>query len=332
MLLGGKEEAAQSPRRSSEKPRGMLVPLFHYGIHAWISALPPLQHLKEDYSNVFQVVPGFEFITYPSLRQNLKGFREPEPHRFMISDEASCWSHLLSSSSDTVMFPRYQNIQKTRLRKISSGPDSTKKSQKLKGAKIPMRKRARPAMSRMTASDRKTLVQFPFSSMVESGETSTSSEGLIEAGAGLTRFYAFHINPFGGVQGVIVPFIVVTGGLAPGHPAGFFLAQPLGYFPRQHHDHAVPLLPIGFILGHRDVAHVPHEPQAQAEEGDEGAGVDQEVAVEASVDAQVGEYPDEKQDQTDDVKSNGEEKQRHAAADTLDQLHGGNITASLSSV
>lgn len=52
----------------------------------------------------------------------------------------------------------YQNIQKTRLRKISTGPDSTKKSQKLKGAKIPTKKRTRPTMSKIKAMDRKNLV------------------------------------------------------------------------------------------------------------------------------------------------------------------------------
>lgn len=75
----------------------------------------------------------------------------------------------LSSSSDTVRFPRYQNIQKTRLRKISRGPDSTKKSQKLKGAKIPTKKRTRPTTSRITASDTKRMVNLPCS-MARPGE------------------------------------------------------------------------------------------------------------------------------------------------------------------
>lgn len=48
-------------------------------------------------------------------------------------------------------FPRYQKIQKTRLRKIMRGPEKTKKSQKLRGAKIPTKKRMRPAASRKTA-------------------------------------------------------------------------------------------------------------------------------------------------------------------------------------
>lgn len=69
----------------------------------------------------------------------------------------------LSSSSDTVMFPMYQNIQRMRLRKISSGPESTKKSQKLKGAAIPMKKITRPTMSIITASERKKVVNLLFS-------------------------------------------------------------------------------------------------------------------------------------------------------------------------
>lgn len=67
----------------------------------------------------------------------------------------------LSSSSDTLMFPMYQNIQKNVLMKISKGPDSTKKSQKLKGAKIPTKKRISPATSKITAIDTKMMVYFP---------------------------------------------------------------------------------------------------------------------------------------------------------------------------
>lgn len=76
----------------------------------------------------------------------------------------------LSSSSDTLRFPKYQNIQKTRLKKISRGPDSTKKSQKLSGAKIPRKKRMRPTTSMITASARKKAVAFP-SSMAGPGES-----------------------------------------------------------------------------------------------------------------------------------------------------------------
>ncbi|KAL6102443.1 uncharacterized protein ACO6RY_02056 [Pungitius sinensis] len=75
-----------------------------------------------------------------------------------------------SSSSDTVRFPMYQNIQNTRLRKISKGPDSTKKSQKLRGAKIPTKKRMRPATSRTTASVMKKMGYFPCP-MVAGSET-----------------------------------------------------------------------------------------------------------------------------------------------------------------
>lgn len=85
----------------------------------------------------------------------------------------------LSSSSDTVRSPRYQNIQKTRLRKISKGPDITKKSQKLNGAKIPMKKRIRPTMSKIKASARNVLLQL-FDSIAGPEETGRwmSSEGL----------------------------------------------------------------------------------------------------------------------------------------------------------
>lgn len=57
----------------------------------------------------------------------------------------------------------YQKIQRTRLRKISRGPDSTKKSQKFNGAKIPTRKSNRPTMSRITATDRKKVLKLFFS-------------------------------------------------------------------------------------------------------------------------------------------------------------------------
>lgn len=60
-------------------------------------------------------------------------------------------SHLGSSSSSNSRFPRYQKIQNTRLMKIKMGPVKTKKSQKLKGAKIPTKKRMRPAASRNMA-------------------------------------------------------------------------------------------------------------------------------------------------------------------------------------
>lgn len=61
-------------------------------------------------------------------------------------------SHLGSNSSIGISrFPRYQKIQNTRLRKIMRGPEKTKKSQKLMGAKTPTKKRMRPAASRKTA-------------------------------------------------------------------------------------------------------------------------------------------------------------------------------------
>lgn len=69
----------------------------------------------------------------------------------------------LSSSSGTVRLAMYQKIQKMRLRKIRRGPDSTKKSQKLKGAKMPMRRRRRPTMSSIRASARKKLPYLPCS-------------------------------------------------------------------------------------------------------------------------------------------------------------------------
>lgn len=51
-------------------------------------------------------------------------------------------------------------IQKIRLRKIRRGPEKTKKSQKLKGAKTPMKNRMRPAASRKTAM-KKNIRQRP---------------------------------------------------------------------------------------------------------------------------------------------------------------------------
>lgn len=74
----------------------------------------------------------------------------------------------------------YQNIQKIRLRKISKGPDITKKSQKLNGAKIPMKKRIRPAMSKIKASARNVLLHL-FGSIAGPDETGrwTLSEGLM---------------------------------------------------------------------------------------------------------------------------------------------------------
>lgn len=70
------------------------------------------------------------------------------------------------SSSDTMMLPMYQNIQGMRLKKMSNGPDSTKKSQKLSGAKIPTKKMRIPRMSRITASDRQRDVHL-FTSMAD---------------------------------------------------------------------------------------------------------------------------------------------------------------------
>lgn len=95
----------------------------------------------------------------------------------------------LSSSSDTVRFPRYQNIQKNVLRKMSRGPDNTKKSQKLKGAKIPTKKRTRPTTSKMMASARKKPVQLPSFAMAGPGEADAwmLSEGLTGVRASVFR-------------------------------------------------------------------------------------------------------------------------------------------------
>ena len=60
-------------------------------------------------------------------------------------------SHLGSSSIGASRFPRYQKIQNIRLRKIMRGPEKTKKSQKPRGAKMPTKKRMRPAASRKAA-------------------------------------------------------------------------------------------------------------------------------------------------------------------------------------
>lgn len=53
------------------------------------------------------------------------------------------------------MFPKYQKIQKSRLRKMMMGPESTKKSQKLSWAKMPSRNRTRPATSSTMARTKK---------------------------------------------------------------------------------------------------------------------------------------------------------------------------------
>ncbi|CAK6978717.1 unnamed protein product [Scomber scombrus] len=96
-------------------------------------------------------------------------------HIILIISRSSSSSHSmpclvrLSSSSDTVMVPMYQSIQKNRLRKMNKGPVSTKKSQELSGAKIPTKKMMRPAMSKITANDRKKLGQV-CRSLVLSGE------------------------------------------------------------------------------------------------------------------------------------------------------------------
>lgn len=104
-----------------------------------------------------------------------------------------------------------------------------------------------------------------------------------------------------------------------------FLAQPLRQLPGQLREASVLLQPL--VLRHTDVSHVPHEPAGQAEEDDQGAGVDQEVSVEAAVQAQVREDPDEEQHQADDVKGHGGQEEREAAADALDQVHAGGFQA-----
>lgn len=147
-----------------------------------------------------------------------------------------------------------------------------------------------------------------------------------------------------GVHGVVIALIEVSCGFAPRHLARLHWrcshlarvlilhdafhaviplqlhAQPLRYLPGQLHD-AVPPLPL--VLRHPDVAHVPQEPEGQAGEHDQGARVDQEVAIEEAVQAHVAEDPDEKQNQAHDVKNDGEEKKGQAGSYALDQSHGG---------
>lgn len=65
-------------------------------------------------------------------------------------------SHLgRTSSTSTSRLPTYQKIQKNRLRKMMMGPEKTKKSQKLKGAKMPRKNRMRPTASRKMAMKKK---------------------------------------------------------------------------------------------------------------------------------------------------------------------------------
>lgn len=170
-------------------------------------------------SNMFLLLPGFGFIHHRG--KTSRGSESHRSHRFMISNQSdlpapssapvarpaltqSSSAHAgghsmsclfrLSSSSDTVRFPMYQNIQRIRLRKISRGPDSTKKSQKLNGAKIPMKKSTRPTMSIITASDRKNLVNL-FCSMARAGSGQPdrwiSSEGLTVSESGSLQTRAF---------------------------------------------------------------------------------------------------------------------------------------------
>lgn len=65
-------------------------------------------------------------------------------------------SHLgRKSSTATSRLPTYQKIQKNRLRKMMMGPEKTKKSQKLKGAKMPRKNTMRPTASRKMAMKKK---------------------------------------------------------------------------------------------------------------------------------------------------------------------------------
>lgn len=125
----------------------------------------------------------------------------------------------LSSSSETVMFPMYQNIHKNRLRKSSKGPDNTKKSQKLNGAKIPTKKRTTPTMSIITASDRRTVENL-LSSMSGPGETDRwmECEALTRTSARLSR--------------KVLPCLVAH----PQHTLHFYHSSTLARLVFKHHN------------------------------------------------------------------------------------------------
>lgn len=62
-----------------------------------------------------------------------------------------------------------------------------------------------------------------------------------------------------------------------------------------------------FIL-HPDVPHVPHEPPGQAGEQEQRAGVNEKIPVKHVIPPHVTEYPDEEQDQTDDVEDDRQDE------------------------
>lgn len=129
------------------------------------------------------------------------------------------------------------------------------------------------------------------------------------------------------------------GGFAPRHPAGFvrrgvrprradalrppqLLSQPLRQLPGELRDAAA--APLQRVAPRRrHVPRVPEDPEEEAEEDHQRAREDEEVAVKAAVDAQVGEDADEEEHEAERVQHERGEEERHAAAEAPQQLHVG---------
>ncbi|TNN43508.1 hypothetical protein EYF80_046296 [Liparis tanakae] len=159
------------------------------------------------------------------------------------------------------------------------------------------------------------------------------------------------------VHGLLVALVVVRRGPAPRHPAGLarryrcallsgppsilhilvhvlhagllrlqLLAQPLRELPRQARDAPPAEAPLpaaaAVVLRHPHVAHVPDEPEGQAGEEHQRAGVDQEVPVEAAARAHVAEDADEEERGAERVEQQGAEERGQAAADALHRARG----------
>lgn len=134
----------------------------------------------------------------------------------------------------------------------------------------------------------------------------------------------------GGVHAPLVALVIIGRALPPRQPPGLprllppqLLVHRFGELPGQQRDAAPPLpgLLILTLLRHAHVPGVPQDPEGQADEDDDGAGVDQEVPVEAAVQARVREDPDEEHHQAGHVQEHGHHERGHAASDARDHLH-----------
>lgn len=125
----------KSENRCSPIRRKVVLFCRDSGSWSFKSFIPrPLERLRKDdrwQSHGFQGASLWPIV--PLLILRLRG---PDlTHSALIQAGENQGGHnmsglrRLSSSSDTVRFPRYQNIHRTRLRNMSRGPDRTKKSQ-----------------------------------------------------------------------------------------------------------------------------------------------------------------------------------------------------------